>query len=222
MTTRKSRRSKRGYPKRQPYNIPDKYDKLLHEEDLEKLGKKLDEEGKPVPITQKQLISLCAGKVRQVWMKRYNKLHFLTSKMEWNTNPNERGLKHWQCNSCKQYFKSDEINVDHIHQPVRDVTSSWEVFEQWSSNILDAGGDEDLQILCIECHDVKSHMENNGLTSTQEAIADKQAIVINKTAKDSRQWLEKNGIVPASTALKRRVQIRDKLLEGMNDEHTSN
>ena len=179
--SKKTKRDKAGYPRRENHNIPDEYDELLRKEELSKLGKKLDENGRPKPITESQLVHLCVKAVREKWMSCDNKLHFLLSKQVWDTNPNTRTLKLWECNICKGMFKSDEINVDHIQEA--GSATNFKGFEVWANNILNAGGDEDLQILCIPCHEVKNVMALHNCT-WDEAILKKTLIKkMNQPAK---------------------------------------
>ena len=155
-------RRDRLYGKRFKYNVPDKHDEALRQEDLAKLGKRLDEKGKPTPITEKQLTAICVNAVRQKWMSCNSKLHFLNTTQEWDMREETRTTKLWACNQCKGKFKATEINVDHI-APAGEATT-FESFKVWASNVLDAGGEDDLQILCIPCHEIKNVMDARGIT----------------------------------------------------------
>lgn len=188
----KTKREKAGYPRRVKTNIPDEYDELIRQAELALLGKNLDSNGRPKPTTEKQLVALCVKAVRQKWMKDKNKLHFLLSKQLWDTNPNTRTLKKWKCNHCGELFSSDFINVDHI-EPAGECTT-FEQFFVWASKILDAGGDKDLQILCIPCHNVKTLMEGRGITDWNEGRLLKKVInCMDKKADEQKDELKSFG-----------------------------
>lgn len=68
-----------------------------------------------------------------------------------------------------------------------------------------------IQLVEKEAHKVKSYAERMDI-SFEEAVATKKAIALEKS-KETLTWLEKKGIVPASNAKKRRVQIVNHLME---------
>lgn len=207
----KTKREKAGYPKREKHNVPDEYDEKLRQEELDRLAKKLDENGRPTPLTEKQKVAIAVSAYRKKWMSCDAKLHFLLKKQLWDTDPNTRTTKLWQCNHCEALFKQEEINVDHIVSEVSCTT--FEEFEIWSNNILNAGGDDDLQILCIPCHEIKNVMDANGTKDWKLGTAIKKAIAIQKKKGYDVVWLEENGVVPGKNAKLRRQQIVDKLME---------
>lgn len=66
----------------------------------------------------------------------------------------ERGF--YSCESCKQSFGPKEINKDHI-EPVIPVTG----FKSWDETIERMfAKSTGYQILCINCHDAKTLVEN--------------------------------------------------------------
>lgn len=71
--------------------------------------------------------------------------------------------------------------------------------------------EDDLRILCKDCHRIITYAEKEGL-SFEEAAITKEAIGILASKKD-KEWLIERGIVPASTQKARREQII-KLLRG--------
>lgn len=90
----------------------------------------------------------------------------------WNKEANE-ALKlsrvspgRFQCNNCKNIFKQEEINRDHI-EPIVPFTgfpmrSDGSGKEDWNTYIDRAIVDRTkYQILCIPCHDVKSALEDS-------------------------------------------------------------
>lgn len=163
--------------KRKHNNIPDDLDLQLWAEKVEKLSKGLDEDFRPAPLTENALKQLIRSAVREKWMFQNSKLHFLESNKQPDMRPNTRTRGVWECNYCHELFKSDEVNVDHISQ--EESFTSLEDALPWASSILNAGGSKDLQILCIPCHDIKSHVDKTGL-SWEDAVIDKKAIAWGK------------------------------------------
>jgi hypothetical protein len=66
----------------------------------------------------------------------------------------ERGL--YTCESCKGNFGPKEINRDHI-EPVIPVTG-WENWESYINRLFVKS--DQIQILCIRCHENKTATEN--------------------------------------------------------------
>ena len=140
-------KDKRGGVKREKHNIPDSIDVDIKHQDYLKFSKTLDEDGRPKPLTENQLKQLIRGAVRKKWMSHNAKLAFIESKREGDTDPNSRRIWKWKCNHCGEYFGLNDINVDHISQE-ESFTDLGQALS-WASSILNAGGDLDLQILCI-------------------------------------------------------------------------
>jgi 5-methylcytosine-specific restriction endonuclease McrA len=67
-----------------------------------------------------------------------------------------RKAAHYECNSCKQHFPLKEIQVDHIEP----VVCPLEGFVSWDSFIERLFcKEENLQVLCKECHKRKTKAE---------------------------------------------------------------
>ena len=220
-------KSRKGKPKdkrkgvpRARYNVPDEIDLELLQEKVNTLSKNLDENGRPKPLTEKQFMNIIRSAVREKWMKCNSKLAVLEACKEPDYDVNSRSRFRIQCRMCEETFVASDINIDHILQE-ESFTSMDEAFS-WASSILNAGGLEDLQPLCIPCHKIKTHMETKGFTY-EEAVADKEAISIQdkknpKTKGNDKKWLTDKGITPASNATKRRKQIVEYLLEEKQNE----
>ena len=70
---------------------------------------------------------------------------------------NKRQKYEYQCNSCKGYFPDKEINVDHI-VPAGALNCGQDLpgfVERLFCEV------EHLQVLCTECHNVKTQQERN-------------------------------------------------------------
>ena len=90
----------------------------------------------------------------QRWPPKYKCLNEakVGKKINWKTG---RLAEHYKCNSCKKEFPAKEVQVDHVI-PIVPVTgfTSWD--EVVDNMFCEA---ENLQVLCTECHSVKSLRE---------------------------------------------------------------
>lgn len=90
----------------------------------------------------------------QRWPPKYCVLNAakVGKKINWKTG---RIAEHYKCNSCKKEFPLKEVQVDHLN-PVVPVTG----FTTWDEVINNMFCEqEDLQVLCTECHNTKSLRE---------------------------------------------------------------
>ena len=74
--------------------------------------------------------------------------------------PNKRQKFEYQCNSCKKWFAEKNINVDHI-QPAGSLNCANDLpgfVERLFCEV------DNLQVLCIQCHDTKSKDDKLRLT----------------------------------------------------------
>lgn len=72
--------------------------------------------------------------------------------------PLKRQKFEYQCNSCKNWFAEKNINVDHI-QPAGSLNCAADLpgfVERLFCEI------DNLQVLCTNCHDIKTKNERNG------------------------------------------------------------
>lgn len=97
------------------------------------------------------------------------------------SKPNKRTnrwAKHYKCRSCGGEFVGSDVNVDHV-VPVVDTTEgfvSWDVFiERLFCDV------DNLQVLCEECHAIKSKAERSERCSQK-----KNPIKTKPTTKRSR------------------------------------
>lgn len=210
---KRPRKDKRKGVKRKHHNIPDEIDVEIKYQEYLKHSKGLDEDGRPKPLTENQLKQLIRSAVRKKWMSCSSKLAFLEKHRIPDTDPNSRRIWKWQCNHCKEFFGLDEVNVDHRYQE-ETFTELSQAFA-WASSLLNAGGDEDLQVLCVPDHEVKSHCDSTGL-SWEDAILDKILIKWegdNKGVVNQRSLLVSYG-VPNADKLKAK-EIRKALFDFM-------
>jgi hypothetical protein len=93
----------------------------------------------------------------------------------------------------------------------------------WASSILNAGGYEDLQILCCPDHDCKTLIESSGKDYTDPVVWQwgKMEKAINDVFRGSKcpekKWLQDRGVVPGKNNEIRRQQVslilREAILE---------
>ena len=74
------------------------------------------------------------------------------------TGPNKRLKYEYQCNQCKGWYPEKQINVDHII-PAGTLTCSSDLPGFIERLFCEQ---ENLQVLCEKCHDVKTKLERNG------------------------------------------------------------
>jgi hypothetical protein len=68
---------------------------------------------------------------------------------------NKRQKWQYQCNKCKKWYKSDEVNVDHIEQ-----AGSLRTYDDLPKFVETLFCEqENLQVLCKCCHDEKTKLE---------------------------------------------------------------
>lgn len=65
--------------------------------------------------------------------------------------------KHYKCNMCQGHFPTSEVNVDHVI-PVVSPTDGFTTYDSFISNLF--CGKENLQVLCSDCHNIKTKEEN--------------------------------------------------------------
>jgi 5-methylcytosine-specific restriction endonuclease McrA len=63
----------------------------------------------------------------------------------------------YQCNACKNFYKGTQIYVDHII-PVGSLTNSYDLPHFVETLFCEI---DNLQVLCKDCHDAKSIIDNS-------------------------------------------------------------
>jgi len=108
----------------------------------------------------------------------------------------------------KCYLTGEEIGVsaaeiDHVEGNVS--LRDWEDLLPFIRHLC--ASKENMAVVSKEAHKIKSYAERMGI-SFEEAVIQKEVIAICKAKKDSI-WLKEHGIIPSSTAAKRRKQIEE-------------
>lgn len=180
------------------------------QQQIEGFRKKLDDDLK---VPEKQIISTVRSAIRKTWMRFPSKLHYLQTRAIPDENPDTRTKWLYQCEKCKGLFKQASIEVDHIKG--ENPCSSLEDIANYAKALLGVGPD-DLQILCIPCHDLKTFHERYGGTE-EEAKLNMQVIAIEKTKTAGVvAWLKARGYTPGKNAKQRREQLVEALKKEYN------
>lgn len=205
------RKDKRNGVKREFYHIPDKLDLEIWKAEFDKLSKSLDAEGFRKPVSEKEIVGWVRKKLDDVWMKCPTKLAFLEKRREPDYSPDTRRQSKWTCDLCKNSFSRDEVQVDHI-EGEHEFTKLEQLQEFANKRFM--VGYKDLQILCVPCHELKTHAERHGIT-LEDAKIEKKAIQLEKDKQDKDYILAK-GETPAKNAKLRREQLVKLLLGETN------
>lgn len=168
--------------------------------------------------TESAFLSFIRGGIRRhLWSKNPVKLQFMKESRVQIPNDNVRSMKRFptvsggRCEMCEGLFKEKDMEVDHRTgehslRQISDVQSFVEgiVFVR----------KEDLAYLCKPCHGIKTYAERYGV-SIEEARVEKKVILLVKEGK-VLAFLKEQGIIPLSTAAKRRQQCVDYLKGELN------
>lgn len=171
--------------------------------------------------TEAAYLTWLRGQIRQIWNTCPQKLEFLKKnvkrlpKVDSNgdtlkfKNGSVRQYKAYVCDACaKTCYDSERIGrqktfaVDHKKGNHSLVT--FEQAPQFLDSILRVK-EEDLQILCKECHDIKTYAEKYSV-SLETAKITKYAIQLIENKKDKQFFIDRKLTVPTNSD-KRRVAI---------------
>lgn len=186
--------------------LPSESDIAKRKKNLEGMLSKLDKDGRS---KESDMVMVVRGAIRSAWMRSPTKLSYLLSRSEPDMDPTTRRKWKVRCEKCLEYFSQSEVEVD--HKKGNHSLRTPEDFVSYFENILMVSHD-DLQVLCKECHGVKTLQEKQNLPSFETAKAHKKAIAIQKGKKDA-EWLKEHGIQPGKNKETRKAQIIQKLLE---------
>lgn len=179
--------------------------------------------------TESAYLSWIRGQIRQIWNTCPQKIEFLKKNVKQLPKLDENGdeikfkngkvrlYKSYVCNYCdKVCYDSEKIAnkktyaVDHVKG-----NHSLTKFEHIPT-FLDAivrVREEDLQILCKSCHDIKTYAETQNITF-KAAIFQKEAIKLLNEKQDKQFFTDRNLPIPKNAELRREqiVEILEKEL----------
>lgn len=155
-----------------------------------------------------------------LWNKNKVKLLKIKQNRVQIKNPNPRGKKPtvWggSCEICNNLFTEKELQVDHI----RDSGSSLKSFEDLPKFIEDMilVTEDDLRILCINCHSIVSYSQKRNI-SFEQAKIEKNVISLDKDNKVLDSLNELGVLCIPSTKAKRKALLLEILLKDLEDRY---
>jgi 5-methylcytosine-specific restriction endonuclease McrA len=121
---------------------------------------------------------------------------------------NKRRKFSYICAECTGEFDAKSVSVDHI-TPAGQLNNKEDIADFVEKLFCDASG---LQVLCDECHNIKTYMERYNV-SKKEAIV---SIWVAQTMKDKKTTLallQENGYNNATNDEKRKSALREIFLK---------
>jgi hypothetical protein len=106
-------------------------------------------------MTESAFWSMIRSALRQKsrWWKPVSKCKELAKRAYKGNNKRQRW--EYQCNKCKGWFKSDQVNVDHI-EPAGSLNCAQDLPAFVETLFCEV---DNLQVLCKTCHDEKTDLE---------------------------------------------------------------
>lgn len=95
--------------------------------------------------------------LRKAWAKYPVRFQVLQAARRPFTGTDKRTKWEYKCNSCKNYFKAKEVQVDHIKSA--GTLKEYKHLPTFVSRLFCEA--DNLQVLCKDCHDVKTKEEKN-------------------------------------------------------------
>ena len=174
---------------------------------LESFKKGLNEDGS---MSEKKICTQIRSAIRGVWMKHPVKLAYLYEHTYPDKNPNTRTKWLVDCELCGKAFKQSDVQCD--HKVGEHSLLTLEDVVPFAQSILGVTH-EDLQMLCIPCHEAVTYSERYGM-SLEDAFKEKDVISkLKQTVPKQKAELKKGGYSAAeiSNADKRRECFREML-----------
>jgi len=98
------------------------------------------------------------------------------------TGDNKRKKWWYECADCKQLFDGKNVSVDHI-EPVGTLLKKSDIADFIEKLFCSV---DKLQVLCDNCHDLKTYMESYGV-DRQSAIIEKKVIAFGKLSTEEQK-----------------------------------
>lgn len=179
------------------------------QQQIDGFRKKLQDD---LSVADKHIIAAVRSAIRKCWMRFPSKLHYLQTRAIPDENPDTRTKWLYRCEMCDGLFKQADIQVD--HKKGENPCTSYEDIAGYAKALLGVGAD-DMQILCLQDHAIKTQAERYGL-SLEDAAIDLKAIAIEKTKTAGViAFLKGKGISPGKNAKERRQQLVEVLKKGV-------
>lgn len=170
--------------------VPSKEDINKRKQKLDKMLKSLNEDGS---MPESKLCTQLRTAIRQVWRMHDVKVSYLMKKSYSDMNEMTRTKWLVDCECCKQPFKTNEVQVDHIKG--EHSLKTFEDLLPFAESILGVSH-EDLQVLCVPCHEARTYSERYGV-SLEQAFKEKIIITkLNQKAGVQKKELQSFGYQP--------------------------
>ena len=145
--------------------------------------------------------------LRRAWSKHPVKLGLLQKNRYSKRNPETGRMCYFiDCEHCGQSTKQDTVECN--HKETVGGLPSLAMLGEFANRLLLITDDNELELLCHDCHAAVTHSERSGL-SIEDAKLDKKAIMFIEKydAKEQKARLSKVGIEPAKNEKARRKQV---------------
>jgi 5-methylcytosine-specific restriction endonuclease McrA len=148
------------------------------------------------------------GCLRKAWSRNPVKLEYIKNNRIKIKNPNPKGKvpEVWGavCECCGEKFVMKDLQVDHII-PAGGLTKTDDI-QGFIERLLYIT-DDDIRLLCKNCHGVITYQEKHGLTF-DEALVEKKVIDMMKNKEEVNNFLKSYNIV-CKNDKQRRESLRE-------------
>lgn len=121
------------------------------------MGRKVERTRAGQTWTEARFWSFVRSGLRAMWQKWPVKWQVLAEARRAYNGPDKRVKWEYQCNSCKKWYKTKEVSVDHI-EPAGSL-KTYQDLPRFVEKLLCEK--ENLQVLCKGCHDKKTKEERS-------------------------------------------------------------
>lgn len=127
--------------------------------------------------TEAKFTAWLQSALRSIWSKHPSKLSLIQKKrVKLKSGASNKMIFHFRCEHCEHLFKMSECEVNHKNKcgGLNDLSK----LNDFVKNLL-LVQEEDLELLCHDCHGIVTYMERYGV-SRREAIIEKKVIAFSK------------------------------------------
>jgi hypothetical protein len=164
---------------------------------------------------KKAFFNFIRGLLRKGWSTHPTKIEYIKNNRFKIDNPNPKGRvkKVWggKCEMCENTFVQKELQVDHIEEA--GALNDWEDLEPFARTLLGSTSDN-YQLLCLDCHSVKTMAVRYGITLEEARKRKKQTFFSKLAIGDMKESLKELGVEEEPKTKKRAKEIYKKVLEG--------
>lgn len=160
--------------------------------------------------SEKEYLNWLRSGLRRVWSKHPVKLGLLQHKRIRRKSISGKIIWHYQCESCGEYFKTSEVEVNHKNTV---GTMTKENFGECAKRMLMVT-ENDLEILCKSCHGLVTYVERYGGDLRTARIAKKVITFGKLNSKEQVAKLQMAGIpLPSPNTEKARKEVVRQFLQ---------